>query len=205
MHSAGNAKTLPVPFVRSPCPRTRSLSPALSPALLPALSHALSSAVSLSAGELSVGLSSCLVQLSCHPLPPPSLSLEQLTVSGCNSICQLPLEDLISCLHHHYHYHHHFHYAFYLPLTGARCDVSALFSFLLLLLLLHLLLRVQLLHVRRHFVSGLFSVSNAISLLVFIFPAVCHSPFASAAAAATACNPWGHPGLDCRKRRSKKT
>lgn len=198
MHSAGNAKTLPVPFVRSCCPRTRSLSPALL--------HALSSAVSLSAGELSVGLSSCLVQLSCSPLPSPltyslslSRSLEQLTVSGCNSICQLPLEDLISCLHHHYHYHHHFHYAFYLPLTGARCDVSAFF-----LLLLHLLLRVQLLHVRRHFVSGLFSVSNAISLLVFIFPAVCHSPFASAAAA-TACNPWGHPGLDCRKRRSKKT
>lgn len=119
---------------------------------------------SLSTGELSVGLSSCLVQLSCSLLISPATS--RLTVSGCNSICQLPLEDLISCLHHHYHYHHHFHYAF------TTCDVF-FWLFLLLLFFFFACLRVQLLHVRRHFVSGLFSVSNAISLLVFIFPAVC--------------------------------
>lgn len=180
-------------------------------ALALALSRPLSRPLSLPLSLYQLGSCQWACQAAscnCHALPPSPLtyslslsrSLEQLTVSGCNSICQLPLEDLISCLHHHYHYHHHFHYAFYLPLTGARCDVSAFF-----LLLLHLLLRVQLLHVRRHFVSGLFSVSNAISLLVFIFPAVCHSPFASTAATATACNPWGHPGLDCRKRRRKKT
>lgn len=104
----------------------------------------------------------CHALLSLPPLPPHSL----LTVSGCNSICQLPLEDLISCLHHHYHYHHHFHYAF------TTCDVFFLFLSYCFFFFFTCL-RVQLLHVRRHFVSGLFSVSNAISLLVFIFPAVC--------------------------------
>lgn len=102
---------------------------ALALALSRTLSHPLS-LYQLGSCQWACQAASC----NCHApprSPTPSLcrSLEQLTVSGCNSICQLPLEDLISCLHHHYHYHHHFHYAFYLLLTGARCDVSALFLF----------------------------------------------------------------------------
>lgn len=119
-------------FARSFCSQSLpSHSLSLSLPLSRTLSHPLS-LYQLGSCQWACQAASC----NCHAPPTPrtatpslSRSLEQLTVSGCNSICQLPLEDLISCLHHHYHYHHHFHYAFYLLLTGARCDVSALFLF----------------------------------------------------------------------------